>query len=86
MQGVAHCLHLCYLRPADRLHRQKHRHYLYQNNRRVRRYSEEIMGSPGIFNPWGERSCSEYLLLKRSFGTYTRSMPATEEYQGVKKR
>ena len=44
------------------------------------------MGSPNNFNFWGERSCSEYLLLKRSFGTYTRSMPAVEEYQGVKKR
>ena len=28
---------------------------------------------------WGERSCSEYLLLKRSFGTYTRSKPASED-------
>ena len=35
--------------------------------------------APENFNFWGERSCSEYLLLKRSFGTYTRSLPATEE-------
>ena len=34
-------------------------------------------GSPRIYNPWGERSTSEYLLLKRSFGTYTRIVSAT---------
>ena len=36
-----------------------------------------IIGVPGNFNSWGERSTSEYLLLKRSFGTYTRIVSAT---------
>ena len=58
MQGVAHCLHLCYLRPADRLHRQKHRHYLYQNGRGVSRSEEKIdffLASPPAIDtapPW----------------------------------
>lgn len=34
------------------------------------------MGSPRIFNSWGERRSSEYFLLKRSFGTRTRREPA----------
>ena len=36
-------------------------------------------GAPGNFNFWGERSTSEYSLLKRSFGTRTRRLPAMEE-------
>ena len=35
------------------------------------------LGSPQISNLWGERSTSEYLLLKRCFDTYTRIVPAT---------
>ena len=31
-----------------------------------------LMGSQNNFNFWGERSISEYLLLKRGFSTYTR--------------
>ena len=35
------------------------------------------MGSPRIFNPWGERSTPEYLLPKPRFGTRIRVVPAT---------
>ena len=42
------------------------------------------MGPPRIFNPWGERSSPEYLLLKRSFGTYTRGVPAKKSTRGTK--
>lgn len=35
------------------------------------------IGAPTDLNSWGERSTSEYLLLKRSFGTYTRIVSAT---------
>ena len=35
-------------------------------------------GAPGNFNFWGERSNPEYFLLKQSFGTCTRGMPATK--------
>ena len=38
-------------------------------------------GVPGNFNVWGERSCPEYSLLKRSFGTCTRGLPANDEAQ-----
>ena len=37
----------------------------------------KALGSPQINNLWGEQSTSEYLLLKRSFGTYMRIVSAT---------
>lgn len=40
---------------------------------------QKVLGPPEICNFWGERSCFEYFLLKRSFGTRTRSLPARKE-------
>ena len=38
--------------------------------------AEHPSGPPIIFNSWGKRSCPEYLLPERGFGTRMRGLPA----------
>ena len=47
--------------------------------------SRTTVGPPIIFNSWGERSCPEYLLLKRGFGTRTRRLPARKSIMASKR-